>query len=111
MSDGNPVALDPKQKREHWQRHIEGWPASGLSQVAYCRQNDIKPHQWSYWKKRLSRTDSGVSFVPLKIACNLPMAAAMPAFSLLTPNGYKIDVGVGFDPVALKQLLNAVQSL
>lgn len=39
------------------------------------------------------------------------MAAAMPAFSLLTPNGYKIEVGVGFDPVALKQLLNAVQSL
>lgn len=111
MTDGNPVELEPKQKREHWHRHIEGWQASGLSQVAYCRQNDIKPHQWSYWKKRLSRTDNGVSFVRLKIGGNLPTAAAMPAFTLLTPNGYKIEVGVGFDSVALKQLLSAVQSL
>jgi hypothetical protein len=30
---------------------------------------------------------------------------------LFTPNGYRIEVGRGFNPTTLKQLINTVQSL
>jgi len=37
-----------------WQRHITAWQESGLSQLAYCKQQNIKQHNLQYWRKRLA---------------------------------------------------------
>jgi hypothetical protein len=111
MSDESLIELDPNQKRQYWQQHIEGWQQSGLNQAAYCRQNNLDRHQWTYWKKRLARTDAGVSFVPIKFAHNLPVAIPKPAINLVTVNGYKIEVSAGFDAVTLRLLISVVQAL
>ena len=39
---------------EYWQNEITKWQSSGLSQLAYCKQNHLKPSRFSYWKKKLS---------------------------------------------------------
>jgi hypothetical protein len=31
----------------HWKNHIETWQSSGLSQAAYCRQQDLNIHTFS----------------------------------------------------------------
>jgi hypothetical protein len=105
------IEPDRQHKRRIWQEHIERWQHSGLSQVAYCREYELKPHQFTYWKNRIVGTDTGLSFVPLRFSQNLPMAVAASTFNLFTPNGYRIEVGTGFDPLTLKQLISAVQSL
>jgi hypothetical protein len=102
---------DPHHKRRMWQMHIERWQHSGMSQVAYCSEHELKPHQFTYWKNRFVQTEAGISFVPLRFSQNLPVAVAAPKFNLFTPNGYRIEVGTGFDVLTLKQLIHAVQSL
>ena len=102
---------DPQHKRRIWQEHIERWQHSGLSQVAYCREYELKPHQFTYWKNRFAQTDAGISFVPLRFSQNLPVAVAASTFNLFTPNGYRIEVSTGFDAPTLKHLISAVQSL
>ena len=103
--------LDPEHKRRIWRSHLERWKQSGLSQVAYCRERGLKPHRFTYWKNRFKRTDAGIKFVPLRFSQNLPVPVAASTFNLFTPNGYRIEVGSGFDAPTLKQLLSAVQSL
>ena len=36
-----------------WNSHVEHWQASGLTQAAYCQQNELVAHQFSYWKRKL----------------------------------------------------------
>jgi hypothetical protein len=41
-------------KAQFWQDHITAWQGSGLSQAAYCKQHEIKFHNFAYWRNRLS---------------------------------------------------------
>jgi len=56
-----------EQKRSYWKQHIDSWQQTGLTQVEYCRQHNLKHHQLVYWKKRFLKTETDVSFVPLKL--------------------------------------------
>jgi len=109
--DNHRTDPGPDQLRKIWKTHIERWEQSGQTQVAYCRDHGLKPHQFTYWKKRFGRTDTDISFVPLRFSRNLPVAVTGSTINLFTQNGFKIEVGTGFDPVALKQLISVVQSL
>jgi hypothetical protein len=53
-------------KSECWQQHIRAWQDSGLSQSAYCASQDIKVHNLSYWRKRLS-SPSRSKLIPLDV--------------------------------------------
>jgi len=41
--------LDPKEKRQFWEDHVQAWQHSGLTQAEYCWQNNLKNHRWWYW--------------------------------------------------------------
>ena len=112
MQEANhPVAPDHQQLRQTWKAHIERWKDSGQTQSAFCLQYGLKPHQFTYWKKRFIQANTGISFVPLHFCRNLPVAVTGSTFNLFTQNGFKIEVGTGFDPATLKQLICTVQSL
>ena len=74
------------KKRSFWRQHIEDWRSSGLTQIAYCRQHELKPHQFVYWKKRFVQTDTGIAFVPLKIRRCVQPASGMCSSSALRVN-------------------------
>lgn len=113
MPGGRPRRAKSAQKYRYWQEHLECWRQSGLSQAEYCRQNDLKPRRWNYWKKNLTMafSETAVSFIPVPLSTNLPVAVPGSNLSLFTANGYKVEVGIGFDPTTLKQLILTVQSL
>jgi len=101
--------LNPKSKREFWASHIQAWEQSGLSQVAYCRKNDLKMHRWWYWRKRISTPlATDVTFVPLKFSSSHPSGSII---SVNTPNGYRIEIDNGFDFSKLRQLITTIRGL
>lgn len=105
----SPEKLDPKEKRKFWEDHIQAWRESGVSQTAYCRQNDLKMHRWWYWRKRISQSsDSEITFVPLNFSSGKIHRAGV---NVVTPNGYRIEVDHGFDFSKLRQLIMAVRGL
>ncbi len=110
MTESQSNEFSPEQRRHFWKEHIERWQQDSISQLAYCRQFNLKPHQFTYWKKRFAQNGTSMNFVPLQLSAP---NAKIPRtrFSLFTPNGYKIEVAAGFDPSALKQLINVVQLL
>ena len=60
-------AEELEQKRSYWKQHIDSWQVTGQTQAEYCWRHNLKHHQLVYRKKRFSHTETGVSFVPLKL--------------------------------------------
>ena len=95
-------------KRGYWKDQVRQWQDSGLSQKEYCRQNNLRENQLTYWKKRFGKTESTVSLVELKVSGNLCSPRDYSKHSPLRlnlGNAYQIEVDSGFDPVTLKQLI------
>ena len=104
-----PEEFNPKDKRQFWKNHIKSWERSGLSQTAYCRQNNLKMHRWWYWRKRISTPlATDVTFVPLKFSSSHPSGSII---SVNTPNGYRIEIDNGFDFSKLRQLITTIRGL
>lgn len=105
--------LNPKDKRQFWEDHIQAWQQSGLSQVEYCRRNNLKDHQWWYWRKRISQPcDTDVTFVPLHFSSSkITNQISRGAISVVTPNGYRIECDNDFDVSKLRQLITTVRGL
>ncbi|MFW5444157.1 MAG: IS66 family insertion sequence element accessory protein TnpA [Methylococcaceae bacterium] len=69
----------PHQKNAVMKSHLSRWESSGLTQIAYCNQHDIKPHVFSYYKGKLSQGNGGSealssSLVPIDLlSSNAPL--------------------------------------
>ena len=72
----------PTSTRTEMFSMIENWKQSGLSQKAYCRQQNLSYHVFHYWYK-VYRDHEGegsskqASFVPLHIQAPLTHTAVM----------------------------------
>ena len=106
-------AEELKQKRTYWKQHIDDWQQTGLTQTEYCRRHNLKHHQLVYWKKRFLKTETDVSFVPLKLddLLDIPAQPDHASLSLVIDNHFKIDIRAGFDARLLRQLIYALRGL
>ena len=100
-----------EQKRSYWKQHIDSWQQTGLTQVEYCRQHNLKHHQLVYWKKRFLKSETNVSFVPLKLEdlLEIPARQDQSSLTLVINNQFKIEIRAGFDAQLLRQLIYALR--
>ena len=97
-------------KRRFWKEQIEAWQGSDLQQTEYCRQNKLKYHRFTYWKKKLVHpAESPVCLVQVPYAQTISPQASSRPLGLVLDNGYRIEVERDFDPVALKQLIHVLE--
>jgi hypothetical protein len=84
-----------------------------LSQSDYCRQHDLKDHQFVYWKKRIFQTETAIKFVSLDLnsfTTKQPSPSGCP-LRVVVSNGLKVEVEAGFDPHLLGQLIVALRAV
>ena len=95
-------------KQQYWKKQIKLWRRSGLSKVAFCRENRISRWSFHYWKKRLQGNSEGaVSFVKLP---EISIGSAQSAvFSVRLSDRYSVEVKSDFSPEALKRLLDVLE--
>jgi hypothetical protein len=102
-----------EQKRSCWKQHIDSWQETGLTQTEYCRRNNLKHHQLVYWKKRFLKTETDVSFVPIKLEdlLDIPAPPESASLSLAINNHFKIEIRPGFNAQLLHELIFALRGL
>ena len=113
MEDGRNWQERLKETRELWGNHVRTWQESGLSQAEFCRQNNLKPRQFLYWKKRIVGATTPAT--PLTFA-ELPLIKILQAQdrSPLSPlrldlhSRYRIEIDRGFDPGTLLELIRVL---
>ena len=71
-------------KHEQWQQRIQEWKASGLSQAAWCKQQNLKPTQLSYWHRKFEPKTAEPAKKQHPNAFNPIAVAEKPVISPLT---------------------------
>jgi hypothetical protein len=99
---GMPVS----DKKKFWEEQFQHWQESGLSQNAFCKQHEIKPHLWFYWKRVLNKKESGITFVPLRLSALSGQAG--PIIRVIAPNGFRIEIE---NPGSILELIREVAVL
>jgi hypothetical protein len=104
------------------QGHIVRWQASNLTQAAYCKKHGIKPHIFSYYKKKFS-SDSAVAkhssqLVPVKLVANdaslgsnLSSSSCSEVLRLTHTNGFSLEINPHTDMASLRPLLELLRSV
>ena len=99
------------ERRQFWQKHIDNWSTSGLSQAQYCRDHSLNTLTFYSWKKKLTHHQSQS---PRFVAVNIPSPQKeddQPKGSTLClklSNGMGIEVADGFSQQTLERLIETV---
>lgn len=106
-------AAERKQNRKFWEAHLKRWETSGISQSAYCRQNQLRLNRFIYWKKKRSPEECHVSLVEWPV----PRQEDRASRSLGSPlcvvisSRYRIEIQAGFDPALLESVVRVLRGL
>jgi len=90
-------------KEIEWQKHINAWKESGLSQAKYCRKHGLNVHTLSYWRSRLLKAQAPGEFV------ELGSAKRIDPFEVLLAGGVVVKIPASFDSDALTRLIALLQ--
>ena len=90
-------------KAQYWNEHFTAWEASGLSQVEYCKQHNLKLANFTYWRTRSNKTRR--KFMPLS------SPAVSERLILDLPHGIRLELPmhtlVDVLPTVLRSLRDA----
>lgn len=83
----------PRRTPEEWQTILDRFKASGLSQAAFCEQEEIKVCTLRYWLYRPDKMDS--QFVPIRVSSQTPTMMDDSQYSIsIRVSGIRIEIGV-----------------
>ena len=91
-------------KSQCWQDHITAWQGSGLSQAAYCKQHEIKFHNFAYWRNRLSPAKE-----PSAKLLKLGGVSASSRMIMNLPLGVRLELSASDLPVVLPAVLHILR--
>lgn len=113
--------MTTNRSTDFWKNHIHVWNKSGLSQSEYARKHQISVKTFGYHKRRhfnhavIQSAPDSKPLIPVSIAEESVSKKQAPAettetgISLISPGGFRIELTAGFDPVALKRVLNTLE--
>jgi len=93
-------------RTDYWQKQIEAWRASGQSQMAYCKTNDLNYSQFVYWRRKFRQAGQTVrrgrstGFIPATCVG----AKTAEVLAVVLPNGVERR-GVNADNLAVAEQL------
>lgn len=99
-----------KQSKAFWKRHIKKCSESGLTQKEYCFRNGLGVKSMAYWKSKLKKEETEVSFVHLPISVR-SASTTQASLKLICNEKYRVEVGDHFSVDTLKRLLNTIETL
>jgi hypothetical protein len=83
----------------YWQKHLEAWLQSDLTQEAYCTQNGLSTKSFYRWRRKekdaLASAQSSLTLVPVSV---VGTAATGSVIRLHSPGGWRIDLPAGSAP-------------
>jgi len=105
----NGNETEEQDKEQFWKAHVSAWEQSGIGQSAYCRREELNIKVFGYWKRKLCRKASDLTFVPVAIkAMYTPRDKPGTSLRLIIGNDYGIEVGDGFNPDTLRRVLHVL---
>lgn len=99
--------------RQIWDQRFSEFEASGQTVLAWCEQNQIKPHQFFYWRRRTRDVKVDQPNQPIKwLSMDYDFKAAAPVSEktiTVQIDSVSILVNKGFDPDLFLEIISVLQ--
>jgi hypothetical protein len=96
---------EQQSKREKWKSLIAEYETSGLSQIAFCKQNELSSAQFGYYrgalKPKQKEPKEPNTFVPVKIN----QQTSVNEIHLRLPNGFHCTFPSDIEGSRVKELI------
>jgi transposase-like protein len=81
-----------EKRQDNWQQIITQWQQSDLSGAAFCRQQSVSYHQFSYWRQKLvnDHGDSTVKPAGFTRVAQVDKTVTTHELALTLPGGFTI---------------------
>jgi hypothetical protein len=96
-------------KAAFWRRHLAAWRASGQSQGAYCRQEDLSLPCFGYWRGKLGTVPSPSTHALLPIVIS-EVPTSIDHIEVELPNGLQVRLPVGSDATLWAPMIRALMA-
>ncbi len=111
--------MSPHQNDAVMKRHLSQWINSGQTQIAYCKDHGLKPHVFSYYKKKLNPAivaQGSSQLVPVQLVSTLSTpppksTSETETIHLSHTNGFSLTINSRTPLSSLKPLLELVRSI
>ena len=104
-------SLNKRQvNRQRWFDRIESCKQSGLSQKAYCEQHRIGIVSFRRWRAIFAREAKPKARPASLLPVEIVPAVSGPSLALWFGEALCLEIRSGFDPVMLKQVVEALQA-
>lgn len=102
-----------REKKKYWRSHIGAWKKSGLSQIDYCKRNNLSRHRFTYWKNRDNKKPTPMTFIPVLSKASPPsfLSNNIAPLKILIGDQYRIEIGDGFSPDTLTRLMDTLERM
>jgi hypothetical protein len=96
-----------------WQRHVEAWRESGLSQANYCQQQGLNRKTFSVWTRRVQgdlslNKDTPLELLPVQLELSALVASTPTSVMLRLANGVQLELSTAVSPGWLAELLRCL---
>lgn len=105
-----------KYNKEQMYLAIEKWQASGLTQLQFCKREDLSKSTFGYWLKKYrkekvqpkpSRGKPVKTFIPVEVSRTLvPPVQDVEQLEITYPNGVKVSCSESINVHQLKTFIN-----
>ena len=106
--------MTPHQNDAAMREHLLQWQRSGLTQAAYCKKHAVKPHIFSYYKKKFSpvteTANPSSQLVPVKLVAD-EESSSSNLIRVTHANGFSLEIHPNTEVASLKPLLELVRSV
>jgi transposase-like protein len=105
-----------RRTREDWQRLVEGWPRSGLTQSQYCERHGVSVGSLHRWREQLRgapgagarvggvESTASLRLLPVELLAEAP-AAGEAALTLVLGARLRLQIAPGFDAPTLQRVV------
>jgi len=76
---------------QQWQKHIDAWQQTKLTQAQYCRSHQIDQSQFSYWKRKVLEASNTNTVSSQFTIAQVEMQHTSSSLSVTLPSGLLID--------------------
>ena len=104
-----------QKKVSYWQRHLQSWERSSLSQRDYCNANSLALSTFSYWRKKLGKNSADQPrFYPLAVVPDFSAVNEETTARLrlnLSRGRFQVEIQDDFSEQGLKRLIFTLEQL
>lgn len=95
-----------EEKAIFWKTHIDQWTESCLSQIEYCRQNNLRPNRFTYWKIKFGKPNRPTELVQVPVPTHL----CQTGLKLNIGRELQVEIPDDFKKETLEQLLSVLKA-